>query len=533
MRRILPAALVGLVLFPAAATAAPRVTAAPGRVSVTFDESRRLQERIGALVAAPDGSVLAAGSTRSSNRLAIMTLRANGSLGRSAVAPFDVREGDALVRAADGTLIAVGRLPSANGSSLGAPAAVRVRPDGSFDASYGGDGRGEVPGVSRLSCLGCQAAALQADGGVLVAGFAGRDPDENRFAVARLRADGSADPAFGTGGVSLPLTGTGAAGSIAVQAGRIVVLGNRGALSDPDAQQTVLVGLRPDGSLDPAFGTQGVVEVPANVFELAQDAAGRLLVLTVPLGTGESEVLRYTPAGALDASWGGDGRVALGEQINGTLLPTAAGVVVADAIVGGPVVQVRLDDAGGVVARRTTRLPFGGGSFPRGGTGPLGSGSFFGQSIVARADGSLAVGGSASIVEDSEGDVDEISQVALALVRADGKLARTITSGRPRIGASIRHDRLGAIRRRRALRVTFRPRRRGLARIAATARGRTIARGMAPFWTTRRTTVHVPLTRTGRQMVAAAGRLRVRVTAQANDLPGNRTTIRARATLRR
>jgi uncharacterized delta-60 repeat protein len=259
MPRIAVATLIGLALFPAAATAAPRVSAAPGRVAVTFDGSRRLQERIGALVAGADGTVIAAGSTRPSNRLAVMRWRANGSLVRSSVSPFDVREGDALVQAGDGTLIAVGRLPSADGSSLGAPAAVRVRPDGSFDASYGGDGRAAVPGVSQLSCAGCRAAALQDDGGVLVAGFAGRDPDANRFAVARPRADGTPDPAFGTAGVSLPLGGAGIAASIAVQPGRIVVLGSRGTLSNPDARQTVLVGLRPDGSLDPTFGAQGVV----------------------------------------------------------------------------------------------------------------------------------------------------------------------------------------------------------------------------------------------------------------------------------
>jgi hypothetical protein len=80
--------------------------------------------------------------------------------------------------------------------------------------------------------------------------------------------------------------------------------------------------------------------------------------------------------------------------------------------------------------------------------------------------------------------------------------------------------------------MTFRPRRRGLARVVATAGGRTVARDMVPFRTVRRTTVRVPLTRAGRRMLASADRLRVHVTTRANDLAGNRTSARAAATLR-
>jgi hypothetical protein len=181
--------------------AAPRVAAAPGRIAVTFDESREMREHIGALVPRPDGSLLAVGATGRSARLAVMAFRPDGSLdagfgaGGGAIAPFAVHEGVALLPSADGSLIAVGGQPSTDGSSQGAPAAVRVLPGGRFDPAYGGDGVGEVPGIVQVGCLGCALAALQPDGGVLVAGFGGRSPDRNRFTVTRLRPDGSADPA--------------------------------------------------------------------------------------------------------------------------------------------------------------------------------------------------------------------------------------------------------------------------------------------------------------------------------------------------
>jgi uncharacterized delta-60 repeat protein len=538
MRRLSPL-LVLLLLLPASAAAAPRHTAAAGRVAVTYDGTRQLREEFGALAAAPDGTVFAAGATGRGlpGRLAITAFNTDGSFSRGfgtgggSIAPFDVNGGDALLRAADGTLIAVGRRLPGDGSSLGPPAAVRVSASGVFDRGYGGDGVAEVPGITQVGGIGGGAVALAPDGGVLVAGHTARPRDDFRFAVARLRPDGSPDPAFGSGGVSRPLGSPSGATALLVQAGgRIVVLGSTGSALDPGGQRSVLVGLRPDGSLDPGFGDQGVVRLNEGTGQLAQDAAGRLLVATQAPGTrGQFAVRRLTADGLPDAAWSSP---RLGRRFVRALIPTGTGTtVVATGLTD--LAQIRLDETGRIVSRRTTRLRFGGGSFfpPR--PEPTGRGGFVGQSIVARPDGSIAVAGAIFLTEEADGDTVDRSEAGIAFVRPDGSVATTIRTGRPAIRPSIRRDRLGAIRRRRALRVRFRPGVRGLAFVTARARGRTIARGNVPFWTGRRTTGRVRLTAAGRRLTGSARRLRVRVTVTRNDMAGNRASATTRRTLRR
>jgi hypothetical protein len=149
---VLLALLGAAALAAAPASAAPSLTGAPGRVSVTYDDSRRTDESFGALAAAPDGSVFAAGAGGRARRLSITAFAPGGSLvrafgdGGGVRAPVDVRGGDALLRAADGTLVALGQLPSDDGSTQGQPAAVRVSAAGVFDSTYGGDGVAAVPG---------------------------------------------------------------------------------------------------------------------------------------------------------------------------------------------------------------------------------------------------------------------------------------------------------------------------------------------------------------------------------------------------
>jgi uncharacterized delta-60 repeat protein len=538
MRRLL--ALIALLpLLPASAEAAPRHTAAPGRIAVTYDSKRMLREEFGALAAAPDGTVFAAGATGRGlpRRLAITAFDADGSFARGfgtgggSIAPVDVHGGDVLLRAADGTLTAIGRLLPGDGSSLGPPGAVRVSANGAFDRSYGGDGVAEVPGISQIGCFGCRAAALAPDGGLLVAGHTARPRDDFRLAVARLRPDGSPDPAFGSGGVSRPLASPSGATTLLVQpSGRIVVSGSTGSALDPGGQRGVLVGLRPDGSLDPGFGDQGVVRLNANAGAVTQDASGRLLVAAFGPGVrDESAVRRFTADGMPDASWTA---TPLGRRFVRELLPAASGVT---ALVTGPnaVTQIRLDDAGGILSRRTTRIPFGGGRFFPARPRAIGRDAFTGQSIVARPDGSIALGGAIFLTREAEGDTVDRSEAGIAFVQANGALAPTIRTRRTAIRAAIRRDRLGAIRRRRALRIRFRPGARGLALVTARARGRTIARGNVPFWTSRPTTGRVRLTRAGRRLTGSARGLRVRVTVTRNDMAGNRSSATARATLRR
>jgi hypothetical protein len=148
--------------------------------------------------------------------------------------------------------------------------------------------------------------------------------------------------------------------------------------------------------------------------------------------------------------------------------------------------QIRLDGAGRILSRDSTRLPFGGAVF---------------------------------LTEEAEGDTVHRSEAGVAFVRQDGSLPPTIRSTRPRIRPVIRRDRLRTIRRRRALRVRFRPGVRGLALVTARARGRTIARTCRSGPAARR-----PAGCGSPRPGVACGstrRLRVRASVTRNDMAGN------------
>ena len=105
---------------------------------------------------------------------------------------------------------------------------------------------------------GARAVAIDARGRVLLSLDA---PTATSFRadVVRLRPNNSFDPAFGTNGIA-PIIDPGAtvpssAGLYVQPDGRIIVAG-----VDPvDAATAWLARYRPDGSLDPSFGTAGTV----------------------------------------------------------------------------------------------------------------------------------------------------------------------------------------------------------------------------------------------------------------------------------
>lgn len=156
-------------------------------------------------------------------------------------------------------------------------------------------------------------AALQKDGKAILVGEtdAGGTTD---WAVARLAADGSLDPSFGEGGrVVMDLGGTDEGLAAAVdRRKRIMVAGGSNASGSYD---WVVARLKPDGSLDPSFGTGGKVVADMGgpndaPFAVAVDRKGRILVCgwANPEGNFHWAVARFTPEGVLDATFAEGGR---------------------------------------------------------------------------------------------------------------------------------------------------------------------------------------------------------------------------------
>ncbi|MGH2724888.1 MAG: delta-60 repeat domain-containing protein [Actinomycetota bacterium] len=264
-----------------------------------------------------DGKIVAAGGA--GGRFAVARYRKDGSLdpsfsgnGKVTTSFPGIREGAAAVAIQeDGKIVAAGGMATGTGGRF---ALARYNTNGTLDPTFGGDGKV----TANFTAGGDFAAgvAIQANGKIVAAGSANWNA---RFAVARYRKDGALDPAFsGNGKVTTNFTpGEDGAFSVAVQAdGQIVAAGFIGEGSDEP--RFALARYLPDGSLDPAFGGDG--RVSTNFVDDALDVArgvavqadGRIVAAgSAGEDSGNSRfgLARYEVDGALDPSFGGDGRV--------------------------------------------------------------------------------------------------------------------------------------------------------------------------------------------------------------------------------
>ena len=166
---------------------------------------------------------------------------------------------------ADGRIVSVGHSNGIPGSVRAEATLVRYLPDGALDPSFGGDGIVTTSVGAYDAALG---VAVQPDGRIVVAGSTAGDGSGTDVDVLVLRylADGSLDPSFGTGGV----VRTDVDGSIDIAAGlallpdgRIVVGGTAYRNGDVADGDLLVARYLPSGALDPAFGGDGVVTADA------------------------------------------------------------------------------------------------------------------------------------------------------------------------------------------------------------------------------------------------------------------------------
>ncbi len=273
-------------------------------------------------VTTPDGGIVVVGfatpDPRGTVRMAAIQLdrfgRQDDSFGDGGVF-FGATEGEALAvaRAADGSLLLAG-LAQPNG--IGSLAVQKLTADGEPDTTFGpagGDGLAQVTfpgGASSGSGI-----VLLPDGRALVSGSAETPANDHAFALARLTTAGAPDPTFGGGsGTVTTDVGPGFGGDatdVALAAdGKIVAAGSSG------PTQFAVARWLPDGTPDPSFGSGGTVSTPIllesqarAVFAMPDGsviAAGRALD---DAGTDLFAVARYRPDGSLDPGFGSGGTV--------------------------------------------------------------------------------------------------------------------------------------------------------------------------------------------------------------------------------
>ena len=170
---------------------------------------------------------------------------------------------------------------------------------GSLDPTFG------VNGIATTANTVANAAALQSDGKIVVAGSGANAQNFQQGGLLRYTSNGVLDSGFGTGGTVLMAVGTtnaGAAFAVAIQPdGKIVT-------AAPDGIRLTIFRFNTNGTVDSTFGTGGSVAItaagiflaPANG-GIALQSDGKIVIVTNEI------VARLLANGQLDSSFGSNG----------------------------------------------------------------------------------------------------------------------------------------------------------------------------------------------------------------------------------
>ncbi|HXS80474.1 MAG TPA: putative Ig domain-containing protein [Gammaproteobacteria bacterium] len=297
-----------------------------GIVTISLNPGPSLETARGTVVQ-PDGRIIVAGTTSGAGSdIVLSRLNADGTFDTSfgggdgivtteIAAPFGNDTGNSVTLQADGKILV-------SGMSNGDLTLVRYHTDGSLDTTF------DLDGIAFASTGPANDEGLsvktQADGKIVVAGYTVIGAG-SAFLVARFNVDGSRDATFGTNGIvttditagSTPIPPFQEAGqALAILPdGRILVVGQAPTATSPS--DIAVVRYLSNGSLDPSFGTGGIVTTAAGTaqetgFAVALQPDGRIVVVGgnfTPTGGPNIAVLRYNADGSLDSTFGGSGIV--------------------------------------------------------------------------------------------------------------------------------------------------------------------------------------------------------------------------------
>ena len=272
-------------------------------------------EAANAVAIQSDGKIVVAGYRydKKNDRTDFLVVRYNedgkrdGRFGENGVATttfgLDNSAANAIAMQSNGKIVVAGSafIGAGNNNYF---ALARYKQDGTPDSSFGSDGKVTTDfGVDAVAC----SVAIELDGKIVVAGYSGGF-QPNDFTMTRYKSNGTLDSSFGANGkVFTDFGGPEQGRSLAIQAdGKILLAGN--AINDFG-----LARYKPNGSLDSAFGINGKVvtdlgnDWSEEASSVALQADGKIVVA----GTSYSKfaVVRYLRNGQLDNSFGRKGKV--------------------------------------------------------------------------------------------------------------------------------------------------------------------------------------------------------------------------------
>ncbi len=288
-----------------------------GRVAVGFGGT----DPASGVAIQPDGKIIVAGTTSGMQPtdFRIARLQANGLLdgtfgtnGRvTTFIGFNNDKGNCVAVQPDGKILVAGYAANPVQTDF---AVVRYNTNGSLDTSFNGIGKvtTDIGGTSDTA----YAMAIQTDGKIVVAGGSYNPTNGfQKFALVRYGTDGSLDPSFiGTGIVTTRIgVGNAIAFCVVLQGDGKLLVGGFSTIDNVNTSFTV-ARYNSNGTLDPTFGTGGVVQTP-NTYDQAYGIAlqkdGKIVLGGTNSigGSGNFGIMRYNPNGSLDSTFNGSGIV--------------------------------------------------------------------------------------------------------------------------------------------------------------------------------------------------------------------------------
>jgi uncharacterized delta-60 repeat protein len=289
-----------------------------GIVLVDFDN---LDDASYSVIVQPDGKIVLGGTSIDGNlrNMSLCRLNTDGTFdatfsgdGRLIISPITNPENGERVFLAGDRIIIVG-YNEANYLPYNF-ALHKFTPTGGNDNTFGNGGEVETDFSGNNSQDAVYCGVLVGDK-IIVAGAADQTGTNANFALARYNSDGSLDSLFGVAGkvsTDFATEQQDRINDIAVQSdGKIIAVGETAA-QYPYPWSWALARYNPDGTPDNSFGTDGkVIQYWAGLYDgldaIVLLSGGKFLVA----GTAESNktvVARYNSNGSLDNSFGTDGK---------------------------------------------------------------------------------------------------------------------------------------------------------------------------------------------------------------------------------
>ncbi|HSD13406.1 MAG TPA: hypothetical protein VLB74_02020 [Flavobacterium sp.] len=183
--------------------------------------------------------------------------------------------------------------------------------DGTLDATFNGNGRALA--AFNVFDSAVHSMVLQQDGKIIAGGTVSNHGVFSQFALARFNSNGTLDPTFGTAGLVIgdfSIAKISLNTTLLQSSGKIVTGGI--AYNDYEDSQFVLTRFNNDGSFDNSFGTAGLVlRNFLNIKSLVAQPDEKIVVAGFSIATADRDfvLLRFNPDGSVDNSFGTNGEV--------------------------------------------------------------------------------------------------------------------------------------------------------------------------------------------------------------------------------